>query len=311
MVKFWLYLVFLIPSLVCSVFVLSYLLVHRTLRQCLNNHVLIILLIICLICQVTIYPWMLHFYLQHRQWPRTLGFCVVWGFIDWALYVTQVILFAWTSIERHILIFHDKWVSTRRKRFFVHYLPITLLLLYCLVFYGVVYFFPPCENIVYSDLTVCVFPCLYTVYSFTMWETIVNLILPNLVIVGFSIALLLRVLWRKHRIHQPIYSRKHRKMTIQLLSIALLYLIFSFPNTLFLLMNLCDLPYDPNGSLKRFAEFFSYYILLLFPFVCAFSLPELRSKVKCLARRQAGTVAPTSETRGHQQGVRHLNNNVQ
>lgn len=310
MVKFWLFLVFLIPSIVCSVFVLTYLLVYQTLRRCLNNHVLIVLLVICLICQVTIYPWMLHFYRRREKWSRPLGFCIVWGFIDWGLYITQVVLFAWTSVERHILIFHDKWVSTSRKRFFVHYLPMALLLLYCLVYYSVVYFFSPCENTVDSYATVCARICLDSSYLLNMWETIVHQVIPNLSIIFFSIALLLRVLWRKHRIHQPIYCRKHRKMTIQLLSIALLYLIFSFPNTVLILMNLCGFQYDSDSRFKKCAEFFSYYILLLFPFVCAFSLPELRSKVKRIARRQGRVVAPAFNTRGQEQGMRRLDNTV-
>jgi hypothetical protein len=33
-------------------------------------------------------------------------------------YVIQGILFSWTIIERHILIFHDRWMITKKRRFF-------------------------------------------------------------------------------------------------------------------------------------------------------------------------------------------------
>ena len=43
------------------------------------------------------------------------------------IYSLQVTLFAWASIERHILIFHDQWVSTQSRRLFVHYILYNLL----------------------------------------------------------------------------------------------------------------------------------------------------------------------------------------
>ena len=292
-VKFSLYLLFLIPSVICAIFILYNLLFYRTFSRALNNHVLILLLFISVICQVTIYPWMLYFYHTPTPWPRSLVFCMIWGFIDWGLYVTQIILVAWTSIERHILIFHDKWILTKRNRFLIHYLPLSLLLSYCLIFYMVAYFFPPCENHVDPYKIACVDVCLYGYYAFNMWETIVHQILPNLIIVFFSITLLLRVLWQKHRIHQPIQWRKHRKMTIQLFSITLIYLIFSFPNTLLVLMYLCGVSYDTDEGFKKCAEFFSYFTILFFPFVCLFSLPELRTRIRhILQRRQRRRVDP-------------------
>jgi hypothetical protein len=47
---------------------------------------------------------------------------------------------AWLAIERHILIFHDRWVSNRRGRFLFHYLPLIILVTYILVFYSIAIF---------------------------------------------------------------------------------------------------------------------------------------------------------------------------
>ncbi|CAF1015667.1 unnamed protein product [Rotaria sp. Silwood1] len=297
-IKFWIYLVILVPSIICSLFVLYYLLLDKNLRRGLNNHTIIVLIFICLICQVTIYPWMLYFYKNGNHWHRTLTLCRIWGFIDWGFYITQAIIFAWTSIERHILIFHDLWVATRKKRFFIHYLPLILLMLYCLMFYSLVYFFPFCKHAVRYNAALCIDNCLYDNYAFYIWETIVHQILPNLMIVIASIALLSRILRQKHRVHQRIQWRKHRKMAIQLLSISFLYLIFSFPNTIMILMYLCGLTYNIGRNVKIYAEFFSYLVILFFPFVCILSLPELRKKIKriILLRPTATPVYPKTFT---------------
>jgi hypothetical protein len=237
---------------------------------------------------------MLYYYQHDDLWERSPIFCTIWGFLDWPMYLIQTIIFAWTTIERHILIFHDKWISTKWKRFFLHYLPLIILLLYCLIFYIIVYFFPFCENIYFNFDMICIYPCFTDNYQLYMWETIAHQLFPILIIVLFTMALLLRILYQKYRMHRPIQWRKHRKMTIQVLSISLLYLIFSFPFVLVTLMYLCGLLYSVYGDFLPYASFFSYFIILFFPFVCVLSLPELQVKIKRFfhLQRPARTVHP-------------------
>ncbi|CAF3863444.1 unnamed protein product [Rotaria sp. Silwood1] len=292
---FWSFLIFLIPSIICSLFVLYHLLFDRTLRHGLHNHVIIIVLIIGLICDVTLYPWMLYYYRYDGKWNRSPIFCIIWVFIDWGLYITHTVLFSWATIERHILIFHDQWVSTKIKRFFVHYLPLIALLFYCLIFYLVLDFFPSCENLFLDFNIICVYLCVRQIYALTVWETIGHQIIPVFTILIFSIALFMRVLWQKHRVNQPIQWRKYRKMTIQLLSISFLYLIFFFPATFMTLMYMCGLSYEIGADFYEYTNFFSYYMILLLPFVCVLSLPELRTKSMNILhlRRQVRHIVPT------------------
>ena len=281
-VKFWSFLLVLIPSTLCTLFVLYYLLFNRALRYALHNHVLIILLLICLIAEVTIYPWMLYFYQMRDLWERPFIFCVIWGFLDWGLYVVHTMLFAWATVERHILIFHDGWLSTKKRRFFIHYFPVIFLLLYLFIFYIVIYFFPPCEN--YSDPSspVCMFPCLYYNYILSMWDYIVEQILPTLTIIVCSFGLLVRVLWQNVRMRRTIRWRKHRKMAVQLLSISFVYLLLLLPYAIVYIVRVCGLSSPLITDFSKYTVFISYFILLLFPFVCAFSLPELQTKVRNL-----------------------------
>jgi hypothetical protein len=297
-VRFWSFLLVLIPSTLCTLFVLYHLLFDRGLRHALNNHVIIVLLCICLICEVTIYPWMLYFYQNKDTWKRPLIFCVIWGFLEWSLYVVHTMLFAWATVERHILIFHDGWVSTKKKRFFVHYLPLIFLLLYLFIFYIVIYFFPPCEN--YSDPSslVCMFPCLYDNYILSMWDYIVEEILPTATIVVFTTGLLVRVLCRKVQMRRTIHWRKHRKMSVQILSISFVYLIFLLPYAIVYIVRVCGLSSPLISDLSTYTVFISYFIILLFPFICALSLSELQTKMRNIfhLRPQAIRIRPIALT---------------
>jgi len=135
--RFWLLLIFVIPSITCSLFVLYHLLFDQTLRRALNNHTIIVLLILALVFQLIDVPWYLDFIRRGIVWPQTPARCLVWWLVDLGFYNTASIILAWASIERHILVFHDQWVSTRKKRFFVHYLPLIILLLYATIYYTV------------------------------------------------------------------------------------------------------------------------------------------------------------------------------
>jgi hypothetical protein len=285
-IRFWLYLLFLIPSMICTLFVLYYLVFDRTLRRSLNNHVIIVLLFTVLFCELTMYPWMLYYYSHSDTWQRSFAFCVIWGFIDWAVYMLQLLLFAWASIERHILIFHDRWVSTKRKRIFVHYLPVVIISMYWFLFYAYVYFYPSCENTFDSTQMICVTVCLFSSFSFHAFDLLFNNVLPTLTIVIFSVTLLLRVLRQKQRMRQPILWRKHRKMTVQLLSISALYLLITAPWAIIVFLRICGLPQEIGAKFEDYSYFVSYYMVLIFPFVSLLSLPELRLKLNKLLQLQ-------------------------
>jgi len=294
-VHFWIFLPFEIVSIICSIFVLGHLLFNRVLRHAPYNHIIILLLCINLIVQLTDIPWILNYYRLGHVWPATHTFCMIWIFIDDGLYIATTTLFAWATIERHILIFHHQWMLIRIKFIFIHYFPIVFLSLYCLCYSLVVIIFPPCENIFDYTLVVCGYPlCYYENTLVGLWDVIVNHIIPTFVIILCSITLLGRILYQKNRARQLIRWRKHRKMAIQLLSISILYLILYIPGMLLEFAYLCGISEDIGADFMLYAKFFSYYIYLLFPFVCAASLPNLKRKIKnifpCWRRRTRAIV---------------------
>ena len=295
-VGFWIILPFYIPSLLCSFFVLYHFSFNRTLRQALHNHVIIIILFINLIVQLTNIPWILSYYRLQEVSIQTPSFCLAWVFINETLYITTTVLFSWATIERHILIFHDRLVATKYKFIFVHCLPIVIILVYCFSYNIIVILFPPCQNTFDYTQVVCAQPlCYYEVDSVAMWDIIVNDMIPTIIIIVCSIALLLRVLLQKQRMRQRINWRNYRKMTIQLLSISLLYLIIYIPGMLMGFIYLCDVPEYIGADFVLYAGFFAYYGNILLPFICAGSMPELKKKVKMIFpswRRQLREIAP-------------------
>ncbi|CAF1238855.1 unnamed protein product [Adineta ricciae] len=217
-VRFWLFLITDILAILCSSFNLYHLLFDRTLRQALHNHIIIVLLFAGLIYQLTTVPLMLYYFYCGNGWILTLSptFARLWTFVDYTCYATQIIGFAWACIERHILIFHQQWLATRKKRFFLHYLATIIVFTYCFIFFFVYILFPACEGIINpSPFNGVPVPCTLSESFLGKWDTICHGIIATFTIVIASSALLFRVLWQKIRLNRAIQWRKalrrHRK----------------------------------------------------------------------------------------------------
>jgi hypothetical protein len=294
--RFWLYLISNILSLSFCLFVLYSILSDRALRHSLSNHVIIVLLFICLIYESTDIPFILHYYLYGTVLSTAPAFSRFWSFLDFGCYSTQLIILAWATIERHILIFHNRWVSTKKKRFYVHYLPLITLLLYCFLFYSIIILGPFCENTFdQRGLNGVPFPCIYETPFFAQWEILCNESIPVSIIILASLGLFLRVIWQRTcRLHRAVNWRKQRKMTIELLSISVLYLSLSVPGTFLVLSYEFGVSPDIGSHVLPYSTFFSYYIVFLFPYVCCRTSSKIQKKLKNLVRcqRQRRVVAP-------------------
>ncbi|CAF2709342.1 unnamed protein product [Rotaria sp. Silwood2] len=91
--------------------------------------------------------------------------------------------------------------------------------------------------------------------------------------------LIIRIVKQKHRLNQHINWRKHRKMAIQLISITLLFYVLYLPNIITAILFGCGVPWSYLENFMAYAQFFSYYINFLLPFVCTGTLPHLRNKI--------------------------------
>jgi hypothetical protein len=182
------------------------------------------------------------------------------------------------------------------------------ILIYCFIYYSTITFGPFCKNSFEEYLAMGTFiPCVFNIPILGTLELIGQEAVPTLMIVIFSIALILRVTEQKRRVNQPIQRRKHRKMTIQLISISSLYLLLNVPGIILLLGSRYGLSQSVTAIPFAYILFFRNYIIFLFPFVCCASLSELRKKFKDLLRwRQRNRVAPVESLEMNQQIGRQI-----
>jgi len=281
-VRFWLLIVFDIPSIVCAFLLLYHLIHDPTIRKALHNHVIILLIILGLTAQLIEIPFYLAFIANSGiVKPSIPATCYIWWIVSLAMYNAGTLLMAWTAIERHIIIFKFQWLAARRGRILAHYLPIAILLVYISGFYIYAFFFFPCEESYKYLLPICgASPC-YQADSFIgKWEFIVNNIVPSLLVAFMSIALLIRVVKQKRRLNRPNQWRKQRKMTIQLVSLSVLTVVFNIPLNIVSLARLCGLPEDFAVDAQQYFYFSCYFLVFLFPYFCLISYPKLVLKVK-------------------------------
>ena len=296
-VQFWTILVFQIPSLACTIYLLCHLIFDKKLRKLLHNHVVIILLLLTFVINVIDNSLYLDAY-RHQgrsSFPPSPFVCLLWIYVDYGFYGAVTVFLAWASFERHILIFHyHRFLRSKIKRILFHYLPLCLLLIYMIGFYLGILIFPPCENIFQYDLEVCgMEPCYEHVSWLNLWDYLINGTMCTLIEAICSVSLLVRVLHKRCRAHRSLRWKKHRKMTIQLLSISALSLSITLPQTLITAVQQIVPGMDDFGS--DVAPYFFYlttYVVLFLPFVALASFPELLPKLPNLRRRRQHVVVP-------------------
>lgn len=267
----------------CGFFDVYYLLTDATLRRALHNHVIIVLLFIGIFYELTNIPWILYNDYNRAPVIRSEIFYFFWTYINYSFYSLQVELFAWATIERHILIFHDHWISTRRRRFFLHYFPVIAITIYYLIYFAFVHFYPFCKSNFDAFLAGGIhIPCVFHRTTLGMWDLMVHHVVPTLVIVTFSVALIVRSILQRNKLARAIQWKRYRKMIIQLLSIATIYVAFNGPWVLVIFSFQYGLPESVAIVALVYTGFLYYYVIFVFPFVCCLSLPELRKKAKQL-----------------------------
>ncbi|CAF1146618.1 unnamed protein product [Adineta steineri] len=286
MTRFWILLIFEVPSLFCCVLLLYYLCFDRIQRNALNNHVIIAILIFNFFLLIIDIPNYLTLFRLHYVWPSTPINCYIWLVVDIAGYYGLGILMAWASIERHILVFHHQWLNTLKKRIFIHYIPLAAIILYLSIFYTILIFFVPCDHTLNYAAYTCGGACAYEIAALSMYDGFVNGDIPCFVTTIFNILLVIRVIKQKQRLHQHVQWRKHRRMIIQLLACAGLFIVFNLPLVCIYVAQAFGVPYGATGQFEYFVYFLAYFIMLWMPFVCLGSSPEILSKIKRIMKPQ-------------------------
>jgi hypothetical protein len=144
-VKFWLVLALSISSALCSIVILIHF--YRQRRNLSPHHHLTLILIVTSFIQVTtLLPLAMAYYQRGEVIPATSVFCTWW---DWWEYGSNGVLrftVAWGSVDRHLLVFYNSLMPTRRSRFVLHILPMLITCSYPAIFYFAVMILNTCEK---------------------------------------------------------------------------------------------------------------------------------------------------------------------
>jgi len=220
----------------------------------------------------------------------------MWVYLDYTTTVSILILVAWASVERHILIFHQNWVATPIKCVLIHYVPLIIFSVYPFIYYIVIFFVLPCDlPLDFTQRSCGLVNCDYPTEAIGQWDDIGNNLVPVCIIVIFSVALLVRVWRSKYRVHQRFQWRKYRKMAVQLLLITALYFIIYFPIAILVTIYIAGVLFNGWSDFLFDGYYFCYFTILLTPFVCTASLPELGTKFQNMTRicrRNRRTIVP-------------------
>jgi hypothetical protein len=253
----------------------------RTQRQLLANHVVIVMLVVSFLT-VTIDLSITLNYL--RVGTTNPSVCYFWMYMDYVLYANGILLLTWASIERHILVFAAHWFRLSRRQFYGHYIPIFFCLIYPIIFYIYTIFFYSCENIFDYQQYLCGSPC-FKANSFLLngYDQLIHTLIPYVIIVLFSLALLNRVIRQKRRVQGQLFSwRKQKRIVSQLLSIVCLYTIIITPSFVIFTIRASISKTFAKTEYTLYISYLFYFLTLFLPFVCLGSVGELRKKIKSL-----------------------------
>ena len=153
-IKFWLLAAPYIPSIICSVFILVYFYKQRH-RLSAHQHFTLLLTIFGTLQLATDIPFAIIYYHYGEVLAASNSFCLWWNWWDYSLCSLLVFLMAWGSLDRHLLIFHNSIIATKRTRILFHLVPMFICTMYPMIFYLSAIILNSCENQwIYTEVSV-------------------------------------------------------------------------------------------------------------------------------------------------------------
>lgn len=274
-IKLYLFATIEIPSILISIYILYKFIQNHRFRCHLNNHSIIGLIIVSFLDTTTELPITLQYLRLGYVQPNTYNFCLFWVWFNFSLQSINLILMTWISIQRHILIFHSNLLNTTKGKIKWHYIPLTICVTYIPLFYFSCIILYSCENLFDYSSLLCGSICYNNVAWLSTYDWTTNILIPSLLIPFASITLLIRVIIQAKKMKRTLNWHSTRKLTLQLISISMLYLIFWSPLAVVSLVRIYFIPTFINDITYYYLYYTPYLVQLLMPFVCIASLPEI------------------------------------
>ncbi|UJR24590.1 hypothetical protein I4U23_005965 [Adineta vaga] len=278
-IRFSLFLILQIPSIICSLYLFIQYATRPRLRQSIHHHVVIVLLCSSfLFITIPVSASEAFFYTATVR-PSTYLFCSIWTWIHYTINISNLILMAFSCTERHWLIFRLNPLRTQRQRIFYHYIPIVICILYPALFYFILIFLYPCESVYDFTQLLCIMPCYFMDITIGNIDTFLNNWTPIFAIPLLSGSLFIRFVFQKRQMQMEIFRwKRDRKMVIQLLTIACLYFFMWAPLKSVSIYNLVWTVKISGQFQIDYMFILPYFIHLFYPFVVLLSNSELRRR---------------------------------
>ena len=275
-----------IPSIICCIFSLFHFFFNRNLRLALHNHISFILLLVSLCDLLFNHPFTLVYLRVGQVIPSNDTFCLLWNFVNTIFIVSTYWTMAWGTFERHLLIFYSSLYVSRRKRIFIHYIPICFIsIFYPIAFSIIVILSYPCTNHFNMLSLFCANTCALKVQPVALYARIAHNFLPVFIVTISTILLIQRVIKRK--LNHRFNWRRYRRMCIQLIALTSLFLSLTLPITIVSIIQNCCIINFAATIQSVYLNFFVRFLTIFMPFICFSSLPEIWPK--CLTVRQTRT----------------------
>ncbi|CAF1613897.1 unnamed protein product [Adineta ricciae] len=258
----------------------NWMLILDTIRQRINNHVVLVLLILTFIQVTGELPLTLNFLHTGSAVVSSREFCQFWIIFNYMLFTCSLWTMAVASIQRYWLVFHRTFFD--RHLFLLHYIPLCLCILYPVVLYSYLVTRYSCVNNYDYSLWTCGGACyLYEPVLGTL-DWVVNGCINVLLSTFATLLIVIRVLIQKSRVttQRSIWNRS-RRLIVQLVALSTLYILVWLPCVICFVITLFTSSRLLSSIYSDYLSYYQYLSSLLCPFVCLAGLHKVRHALRC------------------------------
>ncbi len=216
------------------------------------------------------------FFVRGYVSPRSTAFCHFWQSIDYVFTAWIIWCTAIFTLQRHIFVFYPNYLRTQRQRLIFHYIPFVLINLYLFLFYILTTFIGICTEDIDFNRFLCGDQCLDRASRLSVFNWVFNILFPVFIVIFGSLILLIRVLWVRRDMQRNLRNwSKNWKMTVQLLGIAIIYIVVWIPLAIISIILIFDNNRPSVDNVEDYWYFATYLCELSVPCAALFLSTEL------------------------------------
>ncbi|CAF1315276.1 unnamed protein product [Rotaria sp. Silwood1] len=275
-IKFFLFLILQAPSLGCTILILYHFNWSRIQSQIYG----LLLIVNAFIIGVEL-PFTLYFLYEGNIYTKKI--CTPWITLNYSLSLLSICLMAWTSIERYLFIYYERIIM--RHNMLLHYIPNALIIFYCPFFYIGVVVIHTCQPVYDINQYLCGGACYQFECTLGLFDWIGNGICIVMITFILTILLIIRHVLTRHRMKSIITIarrkewRRSLKLSLQLLAIAMPYMIAWIPYSVIVLVQIFHYNEQLAYILSTYIGFLPYLQAFMLPHICLLFIPEIKKKI--------------------------------